>query len=58
MRNFLATAKRLVKSDEGPTATEYAVMLALIIIASVATISLLGTEVIGIFDLVQTSIAG
>ena len=58
MRNFLATAKRLVKSDEGPTATEYAVMLALIIIASVATISLLGTEVIGIFDDVQTSLAG
>ena len=58
MRNFLATAKRLVKSDEGPTATEYAVMLALIIIACVGTISLLGTEVIGIFDFVQTSIAG
>ena len=58
MRNFLATAKRLVKSDEGPTATEYAVMLALIIIACVGTISLLGTEVIGIFDAVQTSLAG
>ncbi len=58
MRNFLATTMRLVKSDEGPTATEYAVMLALIIIACVGTISLLGTEVIGIFDFVQTSIAG
>lgn len=58
MWSFLATARRLVKSDEGPTATEYAVMLALIIIASVATISLLGTQVIGIFDTIQTALAG
>ena len=58
MRSFLATAKRFVKPDDGPTATEYAVMLALIIIASVAAISLLGTEVIAIFDTVQTALGG
>lgn len=55
MQKFLTTATRFVKSDDGPTATEYAVMLSLIIIACIATISLLGTEVNTIFSNVQTA---
>ena len=56
MLKFLTAATRFVKSNDGPTATEYAVMLSLIIIACIATISLLGAEVNTIFSNVQTAI--
>ena len=55
MQKFLTAATRFVKSNDGPTATEYAVMLSLIIIVCVATISLLGAEVNTIFGSVQTA---
>lgn len=56
MQKFLTAATRFVKSNDGPTATEYAVMLSLIIIVCVATISLLGAEVNSIFGSVQTAV--
>ena len=45
--------KRFLKSEDGPTATEYAVMLALIIIIALGAISGLGTTVSGIFTTVD-----
>ena len=56
MQKFLTAATRFVKSNGGPTATEYAVMLSLIIIVCIATISLLGAEVNTIFGSVQTAL--
>ena len=50
------TLKRFLKSEDGPTATEYAVMLALIIVACIATVSLLGGSVNGMFASVQTTL--
>ena len=50
MRNFLNRAKVFVQSEDGPTATEYAVMLALIIVVSIGAIGALGTTVKGTFD--------
>jgi pilus assembly protein Flp/PilA len=41
--------KRFLQSEDGPTATEYAVMLALIIIVALAAITLLGEKVRDIF---------
>lgn len=41
--------KEFLRSEDGPTATEYAVMLALIIIVALAAITTLGTTVKGIF---------
>ena len=38
-----------VVSEDGPTATEYAVMLALIIIVALGAITTLGTKVSGVF---------
>lgn len=58
MRSFLSTVTRFLNSDDGPTATEYAVMLALIIIACVATISLIGDGLNTTFGNVATAIAG
>jgi len=49
MSNFLTRAKSFLRSEDGPTATEYAVMLALIIIVALAAITGLGSTVNAIF---------
>jgi pilus assembly protein Flp/PilA len=36
--------------EDGPTGVEYAVMLSLIIIASIGAIATLGTKMIGVFE--------
>ncbi len=56
MKAFLNRAKTFLMAEDGPTATEYAVMLALIIIVALAAITLLGGKVSGIFDGVQNSL--
>ena len=56
MQKFLNNAKRFMTSEDGPTATEYAVMLSLIIVVCIATISLLGAEVNTLFGTVQTTL--
>ena len=56
MKNMLGQVKRFLKSEDGPTATEYAVMLALIIIIALGAITGLGTTVQGIFTAVDTSL--
>ena len=58
MTTFLNRAKSFLKSEDGPTATEYAVMLALIIIVSLAIITQLGTTVQGVFTTADTALAG
>jgi pilus assembly protein Flp/PilA len=56
MTNFLNHAKRFLKSEDGPTATEYAVMLALIIIVAIGTITGLGQSVDAVFSNVDTEL--
>ena len=58
MKSFLNCAKTFLKSEDGPTATEYAVMLALIIIVALGAITGLGTTVQGIFTNVDTALPG
>jgi len=48
--------KRFLQSEDGPTATEYAVMLALIIIVALTAIGLLGTKVSTIFSNVEAAL--
>ena len=50
MKAFVSRAKDFLRSEDGPTATEYAVMLALIIVVSLATITSLGGTVKGVFQ--------
>ena len=42
MKKFAQKVQRFLASEDGPTAVEYAVMLALIIIVCLATITTLG----------------
>lgn len=48
--------KRFVADTDGPTATEYAVMLALIIMVAIVAVSSLGTKVSQIFSAVDSTL--
>ena len=56
MSAWLNAAKEFLRSDEGPTATEYAVMLALIIIVCIGAITGIGQTVSGVFTNVDNSL--
>jgi pilus assembly protein Flp/PilA len=56
MTTFVNRAKNFLRSEDGPTATEYAVMLALIIIVALGAITGLGTTVDTIFTNVDSSL--
>lgn len=58
MNAFLTRAKNFLKSEDGPTATEYAVMLALIIVAAITIITQLGSTVTGVFTTADTALQG
>lgn len=53
---LLRRAKDFLWSEGGPTATEYAVMLALITVTVIGTVMTLGTTVKGIFKSINTVI--
>jgi len=57
MQRFIQGARRLVGSDDGPTAVEYAVMLALIVLVCLAAIRTLGTNANTTFTNTANSIA-
>ena len=44
MKKFAASVKQFLVSEDGPTAVEYAVMLALIIVVSLAAIATIGSR--------------
>jgi len=48
--------KRLVEAEDGPTAVEYAVMLALIIVVCIAAISALGSNASNTFQYVGNKV--
>ena len=50
MRLALQRVERFLREEDGPTAVEYAVMLAFIIIVCIAIITQLGTSVSGAFN--------
>jgi pilus assembly protein Flp/PilA len=56
MATLMKRVTRFLKSEDGPTAVEYAVMLALIIVACLTIITTLGTKVSSTFNQVTTQI--
>ncbi len=44
MKNFTNSVKTFLKSEDGPTAVEYAVMLALIVVVCLTAIQAIGTN--------------
>ena len=43
MKNFAGSIVRFLQEEDGPTAVEYAVMLALIIVVCLASVGAIGT---------------
>jgi pilus assembly protein Flp/PilA len=58
MKNFAKKLQRFLVSEDGPTAVEYAVMLALIVIVCLTAISSIGTNANTTFQNVADSISG
>ena len=56
MYGVIVNVRRFLVSEDGPTAVEYAVMLALIVVACVTVVSNLGKSISGTFSSVSSSL--
>jgi pilus assembly protein Flp/PilA len=56
MKNFAMKLKRFLKSEDGPTAVEYAVMLSLIIVVCITAVSAIGTNASSTFTNVSNQL--
>ena len=56
MKAFVAWTAEFLKREDGPTAVEYAVMLALIIVVCITAITALGTNANKTFSSVSNTI--
>lgn len=56
MKNVLQSVKKFLKSEDGPTAVEYAVMLALIVIVCLTAIRAVGTNAKDRFNEIATEL--
>jgi len=57
MNGLVNVVKRFLVSDDGPTAVEYAVMLAMVGVAILTVISSIATSVSGMFSTVSSSMS-
>ncbi|HMF35853.1 MAG TPA: Flp family type IVb pilin [Isosphaeraceae bacterium] len=58
MSQIISQVRQFLSSDDGPTAAEYAVMLALILLACISIVTTLGQNVGSTFSTVNSSLAG
>ena len=58
MRPFAESIRRFLVSEEGPTAVEYAVMLAMIIVVCIIAIRALGNATNSTFSNVSANMSG
>jgi pilus assembly protein Flp/PilA len=56
MKQLLRSIRRFVEREDGPTAVEYAVMLALIIVVCISAVSLLGQNADATFTTVGNAV--
>ena len=58
LQSLTQATLRFIKNEEGPTAVEYAVMLALIIVVCIGAIQMLGSNANATFQAVGNAIGG
>ena len=58
MRKFTQAVVNFINDESGPTAVEYAVMLALIIVVCITAVTTLGTNANNTFSYVGNKIGG
>jgi len=56
MKNIALSVKKFLKSEDGPTAVEYAVMLALIVIVCLTAIKNIGDNANTKFDAIKDAL--
>jgi pilus assembly protein Flp/PilA len=56
MKSLAVKVQRFLKSEDGPTAVEYAVMLSLIVIVCLTAITSIGTSANSAFQKIASSI--
>jgi pilus assembly protein Flp/PilA len=57
MTVLISKCRQFLVSEDGPTAVEYAVMLALILVACISIVSSLGSSTSGTFSTVNNSMS-
>jgi pilus assembly protein Flp/PilA len=57
MQGMISKVQRFLVSEDGPTAVEYAVMLALILVACITIVTTLGKSISSTFNTVNTSLS-
>jgi pilus assembly protein Flp/PilA len=57
MRKLFGNLGRFLQSEDGPTAVEYAVMLALILVACITIVTSLGGSISGTFSSVNSGMS-
>ena len=57
MKNLMTSVKKFLVSEDGPTAVEYAVMLALIVVVCLTAIKAIGTNANTQFGKVRDAIS-
>jgi pilus assembly protein Flp/PilA len=57
MKALTSRIREFLVSEDGPTAVEYAVMLALILVACITIVTNLGTTVSGTFSKVNSTLS-
>ena len=57
MKKYLDAVKRFITNEDGPTAVEYAVMLALIIVLCIVVIRQVGTSASATFSIADSAIS-
>lgn len=57
MKNFATSVVDFLKEEDGPTAVEYAVMLALIVVVCLAAVGTVGSNAKAKFNTVATALA-
>ena len=58
MKAFSSQVQRFLTSEDGPTAVEYAVMLALILVVCITAVTAIGTSAKTTFENVSTELGG
>jgi pilus assembly protein Flp/PilA len=57
MRSLTKSVVSFLKAEDGPTAVEYAVMLALIVVVCIAAVTTIGSNTNSTFSFIGSSVA-
>jgi pilus assembly protein Flp/PilA len=58
MTQIIPAIRSFLVSEDGPTAVEYAVMLALVLVASITLVTSIGQSTSGTYSTINSSVGG